>query len=70
MIAHIASSPARDVIIHIPLAIHPEYGDQSFDVKLHALLERKRALSRDMLCPPESEGDVDELFGGIVVDQG
>ena len=59
----------RDVIIHIPLAIHPDYGDQSFDVKLHALLERKRSLSRDMLCPPESEGDVDELFGGVALDQ-
>jgi hypothetical protein len=59
----------RDVIVHIPLAIHPDYGDQSFDVKLHALLERKRSLSRDMLCPPESEGDVDELFGGVAVDQ-
>jgi hypothetical protein len=59
----------RDVIIHIPLAIHPGYGDQSFDVKLHALLERKRSLSRDMLCPPESESDVDELFSGVTVDQ-
>lgn len=59
----------RDVIIHIPLAIHPDYGDQSFDVKLHALLERKRSLSRDMLCPPESDGDIGELFSGVAVDQ-
>ena len=44
---------SRDVTIYVPLAVHPEYGDQSFDVKLDQLLERKRALSRDMLLPPE-----------------
>lgn len=55
----------RDVIVHIPLAIHPDYGDQSFDVKLNSLLDRKRALSRDMLCAPESDSDVGTLFGGV-----
>jgi hypothetical protein len=55
----------KDVFIHIPLAIHPEIADQSFDVKLHNLLERKRALSRDMLKPPESADDVTALFEGV-----
>jgi superfamily II DNA or RNA helicase len=58
----------RDVTIHIPLAIHPDFRDHSFDVKLNALLDRKRALSREMLCPPESKGDVDELFNGVASD--
>jgi hypothetical protein len=55
----------RDVFIHIPLAVHPEFADHSFDVKLHNLLERKRALSRDMLRPPESADDVTALFEGV-----
>jgi SNF2 family DNA or RNA helicase len=42
----------RDVTIHVPMAIHPDFGDQSFDVKLDQLLTRKRDLSRDMLIPP------------------
>ena len=55
----------RDVTIYVPLAVHPEYGDQSFDVKLDQLLERKRTLSRDMLLPPETEGDLEGLFGEV-----
>lgn len=56
----------RDVTIHVPLAIHPDFGDRSFDVKLDALLESKRALSRHMLRPPESENDLGNLFGDVV----
>lgn len=55
----------KDVTIHIPLALHPELGHASFDAKLHQLLERKRTLSRHMLCAPESGRDVEELFGGV-----
>ncbi|WP_417414192.1 DEAD/DEAH box helicase [Hoeflea sp.] len=56
----------KDVTIHLPMAIHPTYGDASFDYKLHSLLERKRTLSRDMLAPPTSAGDIDDLFAGTV----
>lgn len=56
----------RDVTVHLPLAVHPEFGDDSFDVKLNELLERKRSLSRNMLCPPESGNEVTELFANIV----
>jgi SNF2 family DNA or RNA helicase len=55
----------RDVTVHIPLAVHPDYGDQSFDVKLDQLLERKRTLSRDILLPPELAGDLEGLFGQV-----
>lgn len=55
----------RDVIIHIPLAIHPSFGQDSFDVKLDRLLERKRSLSRHMLCVPESGKDVEDLFRSV-----
>ncbi|MGV8856108.1 MAG: DEAD/DEAH box helicase [Devosia sp.] len=56
----------RPVTIHIPIAKHPVLGDASFDVKLDALLERKRTLSRDMLAPPISDSDVSDLFGSAV----
>lgn len=56
----------RPVTVHLPIAIHPGLGDASFDTKLNALLERKRTLSRDMLAPPVSDGDVSELFSGAV----
>ena len=52
------------VTIHYPLAIHPEYGrDQSFDIKLHDLLQRKRHLSKTLLAPPAgTNDDVEWLF--------
>lgn len=56
----------KPVTVHIPMAIHPGYDHDSFDVKLHALLERKRTLSRDMLAPPVSDGDATELFAQTV----
>jgi hypothetical protein len=56
----------RPVTVHVPIAVHPHYGDDSFDVQLDNLLERKRRLSRDMLLPPIAEGDIDELFAQTV----
>jgi superfamily II DNA or RNA helicase len=56
----------KPVTVHIPMAVHPNYGGDSFDVKLNALLERKRSLSRDMLAPPVSDSDASELFGQTV----
>ena len=56
----------RDVTVHLPIAVHPRVSEHSFDVRLDELLERKRALSQHMLRPPESEGDISDLFGGVV----
>lgn len=44
----------QDQTVHVyyPMAIHPLYGESSFDELLHTLLERKRNLSRRMLVPP------------------
>jgi SNF2 family DNA or RNA helicase len=56
----------KPVTVHIPLAVHPEFGDASFDIKLDALLARKRLLSRDMLAPPVSDSDTETLFESAV----
>jgi len=54
----------KPVTIHYPLAIHPDYGyEQSFDIKLHDLLQRKRYLSKTLLAPPAGKNaDVNWLF--------
>ncbi len=56
----------KPVTIHVPMSIHPQFGDVSFDLKLDNLLDRKRALSGHLLAPPESESDVEELFEGVM----
>ena len=42
----------KTVHVYYPMAIHPLYGDSSFDSLLNTLLIRKRDLSRRMLVPP------------------
>jgi len=56
----------KPVTIHLPIATHPDFPNQSFDEELDRLLERKRRLSRDMLAPPTADGDVETLFEGAV----
>jgi hypothetical protein len=40
------------VHVYYPMAIHPQYGEGSFDALLNGMLERKRDLGRRMLIPP------------------
>jgi superfamily II DNA or RNA helicase len=59
----------RKVFVHYPMAIHPRFGDHSFDVRLDALLERKRELSQAVLSPVAfTNDDLDSLFGETVLD--
>ena len=51
------------VPVYLPRALHPEFGEHSFDCRLHALLERKRQLSREFLRPTAmTQDDVEALF--------
>ncbi|MGY2733619.1 DEAD/DEAH box helicase [Sphingomonas sp. UYP23] len=55
----------REVHVHLPLAVHPDpnIGPSSFDLRLDALIERKRALTSELFLPPEaSDADVNYLF--------
>ena len=53
----------KPVHIYFPLAIHPEIKERSFDLNLHRLLEKKRALSRSVLAPPTaSKNEIQELY--------
>ncbi|MEH2524191.1 MULTISPECIES: SNF2-related protein [unclassified Bradyrhizobium] len=42
----------RTVHVYYPMAIHPAYGESSFDALLNTLLIRKRDLSARMFVPP------------------
>lgn len=43
----------RPVHIYFPIAVHPIFGEYSFDVQLDHLLRRKRSLSNALLTPAE-----------------
>ncbi|MCW1918028.1 DEAD/DEAH box helicase [Rhodobacter sp. KR11] len=52
----------RPVTVHVPLAIHPDYGAQSFDLVLQSLMNRKRRLAQQTLWPMgDDQGDVAAL---------
>ena len=57
----------RPVIVHIPQAIYPRSPENSFDRRLHELLQKKRALSRDLLAPPAAgEHEVRGLYDATI----
>jgi hypothetical protein len=49
----------KDVFVHIPMAVHPDpsLSQSSFDLRLDALIERKRSLTRDLFLPAEATDD-------------
>lgn len=52
----------RPVSIHLPMAIHPGYRENSFDCLLQSLMQRKRKLASSALWPMgDTDGDVAEL---------
>jgi hypothetical protein len=56
----------RDVVIHIPVAIHPRHADRSFDVVLNEMLTDKRKLSRDIVVSTQmTEQDFQRMFSAV-----
>jgi len=47
----------REVQVYHPIAVHPQFGEASFDLRLDALLRRKRDLSHSVLAPPAATSD-------------
>ena len=53
----------RTVHVYYPMAIHPTHKEDCFDMNLHRLIDKKRALSRDLLLPSTvSDADTRQLF--------
>lgn len=56
----------RPVSIHVPMALHPELGAQSFDCLLQTLMQRKRKLAEQALWPMGDSGaDVSGLTEAV-----
>jgi hypothetical protein len=61
---------ARPVSVHIPMALHPELGAQSFDGLLQSLMQRKRRLAEQALWPMgDSKSDVTGLTEAVASPQ-
>ncbi len=57
----------KDVNIYYIQAIHPTIRENSFDVKLHELLENKRDLSKHALMPvTQSTQQTSDFFNSVV----
>ncbi|MES1985639.1 MAG: SNF2-related protein [Pseudomonadota bacterium] len=58
----------RDVHVYLPQSVHPDpaLGPSSFDLKLDALMTRKRELSRGLLIPGEDDSDTSTLFDDVL----
>lgn len=58
----------RDVHVHLPMAVHPDptIRASSFDLRLNALIDRKRKLTRDLFLPPDAnDGELAALFKAV-----
>lgn len=55
----------RDVHVYLPMAVHPDPAirESSFDLRLNALIGRKRKLTKDLFLPPDAnDGELSDLF--------
>lgn len=55
----------RDVHVYLPMAVHPDPSirESSFDLRLNALIGRKRKLTKDLFLPPDAnDGELADLF--------
>ena len=53
----------KPVFIYYPLAVHPEYREESFDIVLNNLLEKKRKMREDTLIVSEPDSyEQSELY--------
>lgn len=62
----------RDVHVYLPMAVHPDpdLAPSSFDLRLNALMERKRKLTRDLFFPPDaSDAELGDLFKEVSLER-
>lgn len=62
----------RDVHVYLPMAVHPDpdLAPSSFDLRLNALIDRKRKLTRDLFFPPDAgDGELGDLFREVSLER-
>ncbi|MBN9274891.1 MAG: SWF/SNF helicase family protein, partial [Mesorhizobium sp.] len=47
----------RPITVHVPMAVHPEYREHSFDLLLQSLMQKKRRLASSALWPMGDSAD-------------
>lgn len=58
----------RPVTVHVPMAVHPGYQQNSFDCLLHSLMTRKRHLASAALWPMSDTTDDRERLQALVTE--
>ena len=59
----------KPVTVHMPMAVHPEFREHSFDCLLHSLMNRKRRLANSALWPMgDTASDVAGLQQGMATE--
>ncbi|MEK8048125.1 DEAD/DEAH box helicase [Ideonella margarita] len=57
----------KDVHVYYPMAVLPDTPEQSFDVQLQLLMQRKRDLARNLLAPPAfTKQDYAQMRAGML----
>ena len=62
----------KNVHVYLPMAVHPDIdlAASSFDLRLNALMERKRNLTRDLFFPPDAnDGELGDLFREVSLER-
>lgn len=57
----------HDVTVHVPIAVHPDEQVPSFDLLLDDMLQRKREIGREVLIPPVTGVEHEELLRTLTV---
>ncbi len=57
----------KPVFVYYPLAVHPDYRDESFDIVLNRLLENKKQMREQTLIPSEPDKQEQKEFYRTVV---
>ena len=53
---------SKPVTVHVPISVHPDYQEKSFDCLLHSLMTKKRRLASSALWPMgDTEDDIKDL---------
>lgn len=59
----------RPVSVHVPMAVHPDRAEQTFDLLLQSLMQRKRRLASSALWPMgDSSDDIEALQSALLGD--
>ncbi|RWM79516.1 MAG: DEAD/DEAH box helicase [Mesorhizobium sp.] len=60
----------RPISVHVPMAVHPEYREHSFDLLLQSLMQKKRRLASSALWPMGDSADDAAHLQHLLLEEG